>query len=300
MNEKFENIELFEKKLEILNQFNQNNFQNLIYNVVCNYHGINLNLFTKSLEFINSLKNYIPTNWLECVANSKKIYILGPNDFLLSNENWCDESSQDCLSLNNNTIAIQRDFAAKIYKDFIVLICEEYVGDGFLNFLRWYISEKLLENNKFVLHSSCVLDKNNFAHLFLGHSGAGKTTITSLSTPRLVLGDDMNIVTISNSRVFVEAAAIGGLFNSMIGHDKKVELKAIYWLKQSVENKIESLDKNFGLAKVLASFANLNWDTLSNENLDKLLNFSNEVTDHVSIFNCLFNKSDEIWKIIDA
>ena len=39
-------------------------------------------------------------------------------------------------------------------------------------------------------------------YFFLGHSGAGKTTVTSLSGNRLILGDDMNLISLDNNKFF--------------------------------------------------------------------------------------------------
>lgn len=269
------------------------------YSISCNYHGINLNFKTKSQQFIQSLKHLIPEDWVCQPINENVIYLVGPEDFDYTPELWSDEVSQDCLSFENNTIAIQRDFAAQIGSNEVLLICEEEVGDGFYNFLRWYISEKLMNIGKYVLHASCVLDKNNNAHLFLGHSGAGKTTITKLSHPRLVLGDDMNLVSLQNSTLLVEAGAIGGQFNSMIGYDKKMPVVACYWLKQDLKNERSLLNPLAANQKIIASFANLHWPTLPLEKINQLMTFSNEVAVNTKLYELSFVNTPTIWDLLD-
>jgi hypothetical protein len=291
---------LFETKLNDLVLFKKNLNPNLFpYSLSCNYHGIKLNFKTNSVKFIQSIKNLIPVDWI-CESDNKDIiYLKNPAEFNHTQEYWSEEICQDCFSFENNTIAIQRDFASQLFINEVLLICEDTVGDGFYNFLRWYLSEKLMDIGKYVVHASCVLGKDNSAHLFLGHSGAGKTTITKLSHPRLVLGDDMNLVSIENNVLYVEAGAIGGQFNSMIGYEKKMPVKACYWLKQDLLNERLELDHLFGNQKILASFANLHWPTLSQKKIDQLMNFSFAVSSYTQFYDLKFLNTPAVWEYLD-
>lgn len=300
MTEEISNELLFNQKLDALLTFKKNlNPALFIYSLSCNYHGIHLHFKSKSSKFIQSVQNLIPANWKCDPNNESAIFLLAPEEFNHSLESWSDESLQDCVSLENNSIAIQRDFASQVLDKNVLLICEESVGDGLYNFLRWYLSEKLMAIGKFVVHASCVLGKDNQAHLFLGHSGAGKTTITELSTPRLVLGDDMNLVSIENGILMVEAGAIGGKFNSMIGYGKKMPVKAVYWLKQDLENKKIELDQLSANQKFLASFANLYWPTLAQDKINQLMEFSLLATAQTNFYELKFIKNPSIWGHLD-
>lgn len=266
----------------------------------CLYHGVPLLLKSRSAQLSTELSALLPESWRKTpLKEALTVYVVDPTELGFTHEEWCAESSQDCLSYNENTVAIQRDFAAKKSDESVLLICESKVSDGFYNFLRWFISEKLLEQNKFVMHSSCVLDKNGRAHLFLGHSEAGKTTITELSHPRLVLGDDMNIVSSEMGKLMVEAGAIGGRFHSMIGYDKKVPVAACYWLRQKPKNHLAELDKTQAAQKFIASFANLNWPTLTVEKNFKLIQFASEACASVPFYTLEFEKSSSVWEMLD-
>lgn len=300
MNIKLSNQILFDQKIHDLDKFkNEMSLQALEHSFSCVYHGINLNFKTKSTSFIDSLKSFIPKEWIGNQSEDTVIYLISPAEFGYSAEEWSDEFSQDCVSYENNTLVVQRDFAACLYDNQVFLICEDSVGDGFYNFLRWYLSEKLMGLNKYVLHASCVLDKKKNAHLFLGHSGAGKTTITKLAAPRLVLGDDMNLVSFSNNQFFVEAGAIGGQFNSMIGYDQKVPVSACYWLKQAGKNERIDLQSLIAGQKLLASFANLHWPTLSMTKVEQLMNFSEQVIKHTKFYELKFINDASIWEFLD-
>lgn len=291
---------LLDLKLKDLIKFKQilnpTQFQ---YSICCDYHGVNLSFKTNSKKFTESLENLIPKEWIREPSNENIIYLMPPTEFDHTPESWSREVSQDCISFENNTIAIQRDFASQILKNEVLLICEDSIGDGFYNFLRWYLSEKLMDLGKFVVHSSCVLCHDNLALLFLGHSGAGKTTITKLSQPRLVLGDDMNLVSIENNMLYVEAGAIGGQFTSMIGYGKKMQVKACYWLKQDQSNERLELDPLLGNQKLLASFANLHWPTLPQNKIDQLINFSHVASFCTKFYELKFLNSPAVWDYLD-
>lgn len=300
MNEEISNPLLLEKKINDLKLFHQKIHLDLLkHSIACHYHGIHLHFKTKSTRFVESLTSLIPASWQASPSEEMVIYMASPEDFGHTPLFWSDESCQDCLSYKENTIAIQRDFAAMIDGQKVYLICDDSVGDGFYNFLRWYLSEKLMGLGKFVVHASCVLDKNHQAHLFLGHSGAGKTTITKLSSPRLVLGDDMNLVSLIDNVLYVEAGAIGGQFNSMIGYGKLMPVKACYWLKQSAKNECHQFEAAMAQQKLLASFANLHWPTLPQAKILQLMEFSMLALKTTPVYELQFKKDSSIWELLD-
>ncbi len=301
MLEEISNPDLIERKKTLLQSlsFEFPETSDFIFN--CRYHGIPLRFITQSASFISSLEKLIPAHWITESEEFFTVYLFDPRTLGFTSEEWADESSQDCLSFEENTIAVQRDFASKFENDKVILISEGDTSDGFYNFLRWFISGKLISEGKFVMHSSCVLSSSgdNLAHLFLGHSGAGKTTITELSSPRLILGDDMNIISEKNNMLCVEAGAIGGRFNSMIGYDKQVPVKAIYWLVQDDHDELITTERMKGTQKLLASFANLHWPTMNEKDLQHLLDFAEWASLRVPFYELHFKKSDSIWDLLD-
>lgn len=295
------NKNLFNKKQNILKNYllREDTFD---HQLAIQYHGIDLQLHSQSNVIQTDLLALLPHEWFVSNSVAIDIYIISPSIFNIGLEEFSEETSQDCYSLDNNHWAIQRDFAAKILDNTkVILVCEERLGDGFYNFLRWFISEKLIERNKFVLHASCVLDKKGDAHVFLGHSGSGKTTVTKLSSPRQILGDDMNILSISEDKdVMIEAGAIGGLFNSMIGYGVKIKVKGIYWLSQSINNELIKLDTISGSQRLLASFANLHWPTLPEGVEHKLVDTSFHVAQNVDFFQMNFKKDSSFWELLES
>lgn len=302
MNAQISNLELFKAKEKIIQKMIQVKLSpSRIYEVSVNYHGLALNFISKNSHFIQQITGLVPTNWLvPKVASEFEIFFNSPLDFDLSEQFFSEEASQDCYSFEDNTSVIQRDFTAKIFEKKVFVTCHESVSDGFYNFLRWFISERLIKINKYVLHCSAVLDGQNNAHLFLGHSGAGKTTTTFLSKPRLVLGDDMNIVSLNDlNQVVVEAGAIGGFFNSDVGYGNTFKVKAFYWLEKSDQVQLKRCSLIETQQKILASFANICWEYCSSDSTQAMLNVVNILSENVPFYNLNFKKDDSFWKLIE-
>ena len=295
------NLELFKTKERIINSTINDQFVDYsFYRVNVKYHDLKLSFYSKSKKFLKKIENLVPAEWLFADTSEYEIFFYSPNDFMVTDEMFSEESSQDCFSFQKNTQVIQRDFVAHIRGQKIVVICQEDVSDGFYNFLRWFISERLIIKNKFVLHCSTVLDVNGLAHIFLGHSGAGKTTTTFLSKPRLVLGDDMNILSFNEkSEVVVEAGAIGGLFNSDVGYGNKFNVKGIYWLNKADKVNLIQYDLIESSQKILASFANICWEFCSDKTTDALIKMANNTAEKVLVKQLSFKKDDSFWKMIE-
>ena len=289
------NTALFENKKNIIKSFLSKPAQK----ITCKYHGLGINFFCNNKTFLKELESYLPKEWLDKAIGEFNVYIEDPRTFGFSVEEWSDEHSQDCFTFEDNHLVVQRDFTSRIEGENAFVICPTEIGDGFFNFLRWFISERLIQKNIFVIHGSCVLNKNGEGLLFLGHSGAGKTTITKLSGNRDILGDDMNLLTILNDEVVVFPGAIGGQFLSTIGYERASKVKKIFWLKQAENNQETELGTSEGTLKLLASFANLHWPTLAQDRTEKLLSFSGEVVRKIPISELSFEKNARVWEYLD-
>lgn len=292
----FENKNLFQTKLKIINNVSIENLSGDHFQ--CNYHGVDLNFISKHTSFVEKLKSFLPTSW-HTDKSGYELYFLDPTEFEISAQDWCDESSQDCFDHIDN-IGIQRDFVAKeIGQNKLIIIADLQVNDGLFNFLRWFLSRKLIDVETLILHSSCVLDATGKAHFFLGHSGAGKTTLTALSKPRAILGDDMNLLSIQNDRVIAQAGAVGGSFLSDIPYDEKVDIGSFNWLVQDSEVKRTKLNNGEAQIKLIASVSNIFWETLPKEKTATIMNIVKKAAEDIPMYQLHFQKSDSFWNLIE-
>jgi len=297
-----ENQSLFDKKKSLissdllLEKVTEGSFLTLS----CRYHNIPFHFHSCSSSFLESLSLLIPASWNSDVGDSLPIYFMSPDLFNFSENEWCDEESQDCFFDFNTKVAVQRDFVAKEFSDKIIVIAFEDVSDGYHNFMRWFLPRQLLKISNYVLHSSCLLDSKERAHYFLGHSGAGKTTITKMRQDQKVLGDDMNILSVLKNKIQASAGAIGGTVKPDVCYDSSFEVGSFNWIKQSPLNKRSLLGPEQASVKLLASISNIFWENLTSDEIEKIMLDVNFIVNNYSFYELEFTKTPELWKLIDA
>jgi hypothetical protein len=193
-----------------------------------------------------------------------------------SEEEFCDLSSSDCHSfqINFKQFIIQRDFVACFdieNKKSIKLIAPREIPEGLFNFLRWLLPEKLIIHDKLILHSSCVIIKDN-AIVFLGPSGAGKTTTASFFPEESVLGDDMNLLEYCKNKkqFYMQSSLLGQRYFNPNLEGKRFPLKQIFWLKKSKKNSIVS-QTNHSMSKLMQSCAQLDWPKMEKKQIHSVM-----------------------------
>jgi hypothetical protein len=287
---------LLDQKKKIL--FNLKTKDLFKYKTQCLFHNIPITFWFNSLEQKTIIESLFPSEWLcSNLDQAYSIYIHDPEDYNFSIEQFIDEASQDCIIDQNDNTYIQRDFAAIKKQNEAHLLTTLKFTDGFHNFLRSFLPQRLLKNETVIFHSSCVVE-NDEAYLFLGHSGAGKTTITTLSKDKTLLGDDMNLIHKIDGKFYVSAGAIGGVTDTSKVLNNLYPLKAAFWLKQSLENKIEDFSSSEASSKYLASMANLFWNQLDKQTIEQVMDFSFKMAASVPLKRLHFKKDKEFWNVI--
>ena len=290
----FSNAELLVQKKNYLDNFNTH----LTYSIQFSFHDISIHFKSDSQDLIDEIKNFIPMSWKKYDTNVS--YIICHNSLPIALDQWDNEESSEIYTEKN--VAIQRDFVASFNKEsntshaiFLPKVC-----DGFFNYFRWFLSERLITNQKSILHCSALLDEQRKAHIFLGPSGAGKTTITELSSPRTILGDDMNLVKINKSQeILCSPGAVGGLYWPQVDLDESFSIAGIYWITQSEsENKIATISKTKQFQYLYSSIANIAWESASEKFLSDSWNFTQEVLKNHEIKNLHFKKDASFWKLL--
>jgi hypothetical protein len=291
------NVELLTLKEDTLNSILETHSKRK-YSIDIIYHGIPLHIKTNSENLITELKETLPKNWFKSSINSYQIDIYSPLEFKIEPEIWCNEESQDCVIKEDGALAIHRDFIAREMNKDVTLICEDRLSDGLYNFLRWFLPKKLYEIDSFVLHSCCIVGKDGKARFFLGHSGAGKSTIASMAQGRKILGDDMNLLQFKENLAY--PGAIGGLFIDGVNYNDSFEIEGFYWLNQDSKNEVSAMSKAKAHSKLLASVTNLFWDSLSDEKIQKIMEITYNISSEIPSYELNFTKSSDFWELINA
>lgn len=262
------NRDLFYFKRGLLSNENKYDISSLCsFNYL--FHNITIKLSSNSNQIIKLFDSLgarkVDTNDFEIQIN---VFDLDHLD--IDQEYFESEPSSNCVieGCDDFKSIIQRDFvlSQKSQKFNAFLFASN--SDAFFNLLRFILPRRFLATDSLLLHSSSLVSsKNKKSVLFLGHSGAGKST-TALngvesSDNFFTLGDDMNVVSRTEGEWTLRSAALGGISFYPWGVEK-YPISAVYWLKQSNRNRVVPLSASTAFLKLIASAPNLFFDKYQN------------------------------------
>lgn len=120
------------------------------------------------------------------------------------------------------------------------------------NFLRVLVAHAVLLEGGVLLHSAAVVEERR-ARLFVGHSGAGKSTVAglALASGRKVVSDDLNVVLPSADGF----ALTGSPFHGDVGdrHEGFYPLRGIFRLEKGGIDEVRPMGEAEAVASLVAS-----------------------------------------------
>lgn len=223
------------------------------------YHGVRVKFQLEDEEIHDEIVKNLPVQWiLDSSDMESDLEVIWHNS-----RNWCsdiiqfeEDANPDYRfdKIDRKLVIFQRDLVAVHLSKAKWLVCTNPAFlDGVVNFFRLVLPGYLLEKDSLVLHSNCVLGHDENVHIFLGESGAGKSTTAGLSGDRLVLGDDINIVTLSNDGLFAESSLLGGDARFKAPFDKRYPVGGFYWLCQDINSWFSAIDKATFVKRMMMS-----------------------------------------------
>ena len=170
---------------------------------------------------------------------------------------------------------------------------------------RW-----LMVNGNISLHASTII-RRGFGFLFLGHSGAGKSTVAMLSqTLARVLNDEKVFLTPEDDHYLLsripnlDETDFSAEDNVMVrnqSHDgSKIYLSGIFVLKQDTVSFLRPLPELAVAHALMNGFFELpRIFTLSHQEMLYALQILSQVARDIPAYELHFRKSPEFWKLID-
>lgn len=297
-----------QKELDVKNYITSLGSQNVpsLFSKILLCHGLNIkfNLFDETLKKV--LNNSFPKDF-DFYPQETEILSYTEVDWYSSdnlNIKWDDSGDHQCMfsQIDGKSLTVQRDFACFHQSDNkILLFSNPLIDDGFFNFLRYFIPVALLKHDRFVFHSSCVLNERDEATLFLGHSGWGKSTISSMFPAGRVLGDDMNIVHIKDDQILVEPTHLGQMIINWEKQGQRYLIKNFFWLNKSDTGKkvvLKEMSPAEQRLKILGSLSGLFWEQIKHSESQKVFLLLQKVLKHNSVKHFLFSRSSEVAQYV--
>ena len=164
---------------------------------------------------------------------------------------------------------------------------------GLDSLIRIFLSWKLLNHNGFLLHAATVI-RNGKAHIFTGRSGAGKSTVASLSPEGSVLTDEISLLRRENGVWRAYGTPFWGEFRAA-GSNTSAPVARIFRLLQAAENRVETLRPVALLRTLLPNVLFFSTETKANR---RLLEIAGQAATEIPGHNLAFRKNASFWEVL--
>jgi hypothetical protein len=168
----------------------------------------------------------------------------------------------------------------------------EYALDSLL---RMFLSWALLSQQGFLLHAATVV-KSGKAYVFVGRSGAGKSTVASLSPRGTVLTDEISLLKDVGGEWRAFGTPFWGEFRAD-GTNTSAPLGGIFRLVQSTANRVVPLRPSELLKTMLPCV--LFFSSQLGDN-DRLLQILVAASEQVAGYNLEFQKNRSFWEVLPS
>lgn len=147
------------------------------------------------------------------------------------------------------------------------------------------------------VHACGMIDPLGNGLLFVGQSGAGKTTMATLMKKQeqiKILSDDRIILRRENSKIYMYGTPWHG--EAKFAAPEKVELKEIFFLKQNPRNEVQELKHTDAVARLFSCSFPLFYNSSA---VEFMLSFFEETVRNVASFELRFVNNDEIIDFVN-
>lgn len=177
------------------------------------------------------------------------------------------------------------------YKEVTIYVHDELaLKHAFMNIYSSYI---VYHKWGLLIHSSCVVEETK-AHIFTGHSGAGKSTVAKFSSPRMLLSDEASIVKITNEGIKVFNSPFRSELEAS-GKERPACLATIQLLHQANHNSREVMAKSDAYLELVNKI--FYWSH-SKQETKLVLNLLKVLVEQVPVYELHFQKNNAFWELI--
>jgi hypothetical protein len=165
----------------------------------------------------------------------------------------------------------------------------EYALDSVLRVL---LTRLLLPSPGFLLHAATVVQEGK-AYVFMGRSGAGKSTVASLSPRGSVLTDEISLLRRSEGTWHAHGTPFWGEFRAA-GQDRCVPVQRVFALVQAGSNRTAPLASRQALAGLLGNTLFFSDHRTERE---QLLRAQMSLIESVPVERLEFRRDETFWEV---
>jgi energy-coupling factor transporter ATP-binding protein EcfA2 len=155
------------------------------------------------------------------------------------------------------------------------------------------LSWKLTGHTGFLLHAATVIRKGK-AYVFTGRSGAGKSTVASLSPRGSVLTDEISLLRCQSGVWRAYGTPFWGEFRAA-GSNTSAPVRGIFRLVQAAENRVTALRPVELLRALLPNVLFFSPEAEANRRLLKILG---QAVETISGYDLAFRKDRAFWEVL--
>ncbi len=173
---------------------------------------------------------------------------------------------------------------------------EFVVCDDFENLLRILVAYRLLTIGGVMLHSSAVVIDGGI-NVFVGRSGAGKSTVAQWALERLflVLSDDINLLTAETNDVLVARSPFKCMVEEACVPNETYPLRGVYLLEKGACNAVRSTSTAEAVSALVTQSPFTNHDRYR---VDDVINNLIEIVRAVPVRVLTFNRGGDFWGLL--
>jgi hypothetical protein len=183
--------------------------------------------------------------------------------------------------------AVLRHYSSKTSFDGVG---NEYALDSLLRVL---LSWKLTGHNGFLLHAATVI-RNGKAYVFTGRSGAGKSTVATLSPEGSVLTDEISLLRREDGVWRAYGTPFWGEFRAA-GSNTSAPVRGIFRLVQARENRVTPLRP---VEMLRALLPNVLFFSDKPEANRQLLEILGQAAEEIPSYELAFRKDRTFWEVL--
>ncbi len=169
-------------------------------------------------------------------------------------------------------------------------VASEYTVDSFLRVL---LSMILLPHRGFLLHAASI-ERHGQACIFMGRSGAGKSTVAGLAPAGTPLTDEISLLRCDAGGWHAHGTPFWGEFRA---GDRNCHLPVagIYALVQASENRLERISSREALRALLANVLFFTGDRAPRE---QLLHVVSDCAEALPCYRLHFKRDSSFWEVL--